>query len=47
MRFLLDENVDFPLAAFLRQRGHDVTAIAYEYPHALKDPEVLAIAVQE
>lgn len=47
MRFLLDESADFPLAAFLKIQGHDVTAIAHDYPHALKDQEVLAIARQE
>ena len=47
MKFLLDESADFPLAAFLRNQGHDVTAIAHDYPHALSDREVLAIAVAE
>lgn len=47
MRFLLDESADFPLAAFLQSQGYDVTAIAHDYPHALKDHEVLAIARQE
>lgn len=47
MRFLLDESADFPLAAFLKTQGHDVTAIAHDYPHALKDQDVLAIAQQE
>src|SRR6266508_1254686 len=47
MRFLLDESADYPLADFLRVLGHDVTAIAHDYPHALKDNEVLEIAVKE
>lgn len=47
MKFLLDENVDFPLAGFLKDLGHDVTAVAHGYPHALKDTEILAIANQE
>ncbi len=47
MRFLLDENADFPLAAFLQAMGHDVTSIAHDYPHALQDREVLAIAHRE
>lgn len=47
MRFLLDESADFPLAAFLQQLGHDVTAVAHGYPHALKDREVLNIAMNE
>jgi predicted nuclease of predicted toxin-antitoxin system len=47
MKFLLDESADFPLATFLRELGHDVTAIAHDYPHALKDRQVLEIAVRE
>src|SRR5437016_1839193 len=35
------------LAAFLKAQGHDVTAIAHDYLHALKDQDVLAIAQQE
>ncbi len=47
MRFLLDESADFRLAAFLAERGHDVTTVARDYPRALKDREVLAIARRE
>lgn len=47
MKFLLDEGVEFRLALWLRSQGHDVTAIAYDYPHALPDHEVLAIARRE
>ncbi len=47
MKFLLDESADFPLLNFLKGLGHDVTAIAHDYPHALKDREVLAIAHRE
>ena len=47
MKFLLDESADFPLATHLKDLGHDVTAIAHDYPHALKDHEVLAIAQRE
>ncbi len=47
MRFLLDESADYPLAATLRGWGHDVTAIAHDYPRALNDRDVLAIARQE
>lgn len=47
MRFLLDESADYPLAEFLHQLGHDVTAIAHDYPQALSDEDVLAIAVRE
>lgn len=47
MKFLLDESADYPLVHFLRGIGHDVTAIAHDYPGALKDHEVLEIAVRE
>ena len=47
MKFLLDESADYPLAAYLQQLGHDVTAIAHDYPQALKDREVLSIALHE
>jgi len=47
MRFLLDENTEYRVALFLREHGHDVTAIAHDYPHALADHAVLAIARQE
>ena len=47
MRFLLDESADLPLRGHLRRTGHDATAIAHEYPGALADEDVLAIAVAE
>lgn len=47
MKFLLDESAEFRIAAFLRRRGHDVTAIAHEYPHGLADERVPAIAQAE
>ncbi|MBI5880246.1 MAG: DUF5615 family PIN-like protein [Chloroflexi bacterium] len=47
MKFLLDESADYPLAAYLRSRSHDVTAVAHDYPNALKDDAVLAIALRE
>jgi predicted nuclease of predicted toxin-antitoxin system len=47
MKFLLDESADFPLVAYLTAPGHDVTAIARDYPHVMADREVLAIAVRE
>ncbi len=43
MRFLLDESAEFRIATFLSLAGHDVTAIAHDYPHALSDYDVLAI----
>jgi predicted nuclease of predicted toxin-antitoxin system len=47
MRFLLDENVDLPLADYLREQGHDVTAVAVDYTRSIKDDEVLRIARAE
>lgn len=47
MRFLLDESADFRLGRYLETLGHDVTAISRDYPQALEDQEVLAIAVRE
>jgi len=47
MKFLLDENVDVRLAAFLQSQGHDVKSIVYDYPHSLADTHVLAIARSE
>ena len=47
MKFLLDENMDYRLAPFLEQLGHDVTAISVDYPHGLPDHEVLALAHKE
>lgn len=47
MRFLLDESAEFRIASFLKNEGHDVKAIAHDYPHALADREVLKIAQTE
>lgn len=47
MKFLLDESADSRLASYLTDLGHDVTVIARDYPHALSDQEVLAIAQAE
>ena len=47
MKLLLDQNIDHRLAVYLHTFGHDVTSIAYDYPHGLSDKEVLAIAVRE
>jgi predicted nuclease of predicted toxin-antitoxin system len=35
------------LADILREMGHDVTAIAHDYPNALRDRQVLEIAFAE
>ncbi len=47
MRFLLDESADARLAPYLARAGHDVTVIARDYPNALDDQTVLAIAYDE
>ena len=47
MRFLLDESAEFRIAGFLREAGHDVMAIAHDYPFGLPDHQVLALAVAE
>ena len=47
MRFLLDESAEYRIATFLRHEGHDVTAVAYEYPQSLADADVLRIAHAE
>ncbi len=47
MKFLLDESAEDRLASFLRDQGHDVTAIARDYAHALTDHDVLAISRDE
>jgi predicted nuclease of predicted toxin-antitoxin system len=47
VKFLLDESADYPIAAHLAARGHDVTAVAHDYPQALADRRVLEIAHEE
>ena len=47
MKFLLDESAEYRIAAFLKDQGHDVTAIAHDYPQALTDSDVLALAEAE
>lgn len=32
LRFLVDENVDYPVVEFLRRQGYDVTSIAESAP---------------
>jgi predicted nuclease of predicted toxin-antitoxin system len=46
-RFLLDESTNYLIAPYLRQRGHNVTAVGQDYPACLRDIDILAIAVQE
>lgn len=47
MRFVLDENVDLPLADYLNEQGHDATAVALDYSRSIKDDEILEIAKAE
>jgi predicted nuclease of predicted toxin-antitoxin system len=47
VKFLLDESVDARLAPFLTDRGHDVKAVARDYPNALEDREVVGLALGE
>ncbi len=47
MKLLLDENVEYRLAALLTTERHDVTAIAHDYPASLSDRAVLALAHAE
>lgn len=47
MRFLLDEGLPYRLASHLQTIGHDATAVGHDYPFALADCEILAIAVAE
>ncbi len=47
MKFLLDENIDARLKAFLADLGHDATIVGQDYPASLQDADVLAIAERE
>ena len=47
MKFLLDANVEYRIAIFLRSFQHDVKTIAHDFSSQLADHEVLAIATQE
>src|SRR5712692_10286415 len=44
---ILDANVEYRLASFLTSLNHDVKTLVRDYPHALPDHAVLALAVQE
>lgn len=43
MKFLVDESVEFPVVTFLRSLGHDVVAVAEDFP-SVRDEEVLDAA---
>jgi len=44
--FLIDENVEFSLVTYLREKGYDVLSIAERYP-SLDDASILMMAVKE
>jgi len=47
MKFLLDENVEYRIATFLNDEGHDVTTIIEDYTRSTEDREVLHLAKAE
>ncbi|MGE0543681.1 MAG: DUF5615 family PIN-like protein [Dehalococcoidia bacterium] len=47
MRFLLDENADNRLTAFLTDQGHDVATVVEDYPQRTLDRDLLALAQLE
>ena len=46
MKFLLDESAELRISLFLQQEGHDVKAVARDYPHGLPDDDVLALCTR-
>jgi len=44
MKFLLDQNVEGRILAFLSGQGHDAKRVGIDYPPGLPDEEVLKIA---
>ena len=46
IKFLVDENVDFPVAQFLRNEGFDVASVAEGYP-SIDDASILKRAYEE
>ena len=47
MKFLLDESAELRLSSLLQREGHDVKAVAHDYPHGLPDDDMLALARDE
>lgn len=47
MRFLVDASPDARHVAHLRSLGHDVTRVGTDYPAAMKDIDILALAYRE
>lgn len=46
MKFLVDESVEFPVVTYLRSQGHDVVAVAEDFP-STADADILASAWQQ
>ena len=46
IKFLVDENVDFPVVQFLRNEGFDVASVAEDYP-SIDDARILKRAYEE
>ena len=46
MKFLVDESVDWPIARWLREQGHDVLAVVEQVP-GFDDDSVLELAWRE
>ncbi|MEK6943000.1 MAG: DUF5615 family PIN-like protein [Nanoarchaeota archaeon] len=46
IRFIVDENVDFPVVNYLRRKGYSTSSIAEDYP-SLEDIKILKIAADE
>ncbi len=46
MKFLVDESVEYPVGTFLRSSGHDVVAVAEDFP-STSDTDVLAAGRRE
>jgi predicted nuclease of predicted toxin-antitoxin system len=47
MKFLLDQNIERRLAAFLKDHGHDVTVVGVDYEAGISDADVLAHSFKE
>ncbi len=47
MKFLLDENAERRLLSYLKELGHDATAVGIDYPSGMSDEEVLDHALEE
>ena len=47
MRFLIDASPDARHVPHLRSLGHDVTRVGTDYPAAMKDADILALAHRE